>query len=52
MRKYHTYSTEVLTHFKCGSCSQWWTLADHNLFIDRIYICPVCHHKNKAEEIK
>ena len=34
------YSKEVLTHFQCDSCQQWWTIGDFDESFSPM--CPRC----------
>jgi len=34
------YSIEMLYHFQCEHCSQWWSIGDAD--IDEVRYCPHC----------
>jgi transcription elongation factor Elf1 len=52
----HQYTVEILYHFSCGVCDNWWSWAqtpfvqpvDINLSDKKIY-CPHCGHTQKTE---
>lgn len=47
------YSIEILYHFKCSFCKQWWTIGDYNkqhTGEDWIY-CPNCGHMGQPRII-
>ena len=56
MSNQHQYTVEILYHFTCGFCSEWWSYAltpftqsvDIELSDKRIY-CPHCGHTQSVE---
>ena len=47
----HTYSKEILYHFRCCVCGQWWTIGDprEEMLVDDVY-CPYCSTGCSAQE--
>ena len=43
----HRYSVELLVHFQCGECKQWWTIGDWDKTKEELF-CPACGTKAQA----
>lgn len=52
----HKYSDELLRHYQCCKCEQWWTIGDpdkidwkhkHGKFMHLVF-CPACGHGTYA----
>tara|TARA_Y100000296_G_scaffold87176_1_gene130340 strand:- start:3407 stop:3574 length:168 start_codon:yes stop_codon:yes gene_type:complete len=52
--KKHTYTQELIFHFTCASCANWWSYATSvDLKIDQLYpplICPHCGYTAEVTE--
>ena len=56
MSNQHQYTVEILYHFTCGFCSEWWSYAltpftqsvDIELS-DKLIHCPHCGHTQTAK---
>ena len=56
---YHQYTVEVLYHFTCGVCDNWWSYTvtpfvqpiefDAGIIKDKQLYCPHCGHEQKAK---
>ena len=56
---HHQYTCEVLYHFTCGVCENWWSYSvtpfvqpiefDAGIKKDEQLHCPHCGHKQKAK---
>ena len=56
---HHQYTVEVLYHFTCGVCENWWSYAvtpfvqpiefDAGIKKDEKLHCPHCGHKQKPQ---
>ena len=40
----HSYVYEILYHFNCGDCKNWWSYAssEFNVILDKHMHCPHC----------
>lgn len=48
----HTLCVEVLHHFQCGDCNQWWTIGDYRPSREREQLCcPKCGTRARYEEV-
>ena len=52
----HKYTTELLYHFNCGECSNWWSYASTESWWSkswepekRMLSCPHCGYRCKIE---
>ena len=46
------YSKEVLVHYRCNVCQQWWTIGDDDPEEREYIYCPNCGSLNSTEEAK
>jgi hypothetical protein len=59
MSDHHEYTVEILYHFSCGCCNNWWSYAvtpnvqqikiDVGIKKDEHLYCPQCGHKQLAK---
>ena len=50
--KNHKYTSELIYHFTCGKCSQWWSYAssENGSIPDEYEMnCPHCGHETTVE---
>ena len=49
----HEFTVEVLYHFNCGQCKNWWsyatTWAMKGSVYGKYFYCPHCGHESIAE---
>ena len=48
----HEYSWEILYHFNCGDCKNWWSIAtteNRYQWKQQIMTCPVCGYRTKIQ---
>ena len=52
----HEYSSEIIYHFNCSECKNWWSYATTDLSEDAEYpiskkiYCPFCGHKDYSSK--
>ena len=48
----HEYSWEILYHFTCGECKNWWSIAtteNRYQWKQQTMTCPVCGYRTKIQ---
>lgn len=45
----HQFAVELLRHFNCGMCGQWWSIS--GLEPKSVMFCPHCGTSAETEEI-
>ena len=47
----HTFTQEVIFHFTCASCANWWSYATTSIKLEfKKITCPHCGHTSKLTE--
>ena len=46
-----SYSTELLYHFNCGNCKNWWSYASTEDYKPYVMTCAHCGQMNKIQPI-
>lgn len=46
----HTYSTEILRHYRCWNCRGWWSIADDPTPEGGFLSCPKCGARGQVQE--
>jgi hypothetical protein len=46
-----SYSTELLYHFNCGNCKNWWSYASTEDYKPYVMHCPHCGEMDKIKPI-
>ena len=50
--KNHEYSWEILYHFNCGECKNWWSIAtteNRYQWKNKVMNCPHCGYRAKIQ---
>ena len=48
----HKFSKEVILHFRCGECDNWWSYATTEGYVPKDFTCPHCEHKAPCDQIR
>ena len=48
---YALYSKEILVHYRCSFCDQWWTIGDDDPEKRETITCPHCSENLVPKEI-
>ena len=51
MTGFALYSKEILVHYRCSACNQWWTIGDDKPEERGSITCPHCSATLITEEI-
>lgn len=46
----HTYTKEIIFHFTCCQCKNWWSYAGTTSFKPQAMSCPFCSHLDATQE--
>jgi primosomal protein N' len=46
------YTQEVIFHFTCPNCSNWWSYANQDGYVPIELSCPFCKHHASTEKSK
>ena len=48
----HKFSKEILFHFRCGECDNWWSYATTEGYTPKEFRCCHCGHNATCEQIR
>ena len=46
---YHMFSIEILYHFRCLTCKNWWSIGDYKK--QKLITCPHCKIEKEIKEM-